>query len=98
MKILNDLNKVGNQKIVFESNSIRNLVNECNRIFHVIGKMKHVTIRLSIDKSVTPNGQEQKSILSYHRDKVDAELNRVLEGPGLQSQGKIKRITFTGCS
>ena len=60
---------MGDQKKIFEPHPFINLVNEYKSIFHVIETMQDVKIRLSIEKSLTPSAQEQRSVPSYYHER-----------------------------
>jgi hypothetical protein len=75
------LNQVKQQPLGHE-----HLVQQYSHIFHGIGKMKDVEVKLHIDETVTPIAQRARRIPFHLRKKVEQELDN------LESQGIIEKV------
>ena len=63
-------------------NEVDKLIREFDEIFHGIGKMKGVKVKLHIDKTVAPVAQRHRRVPFHWREKLDKELER-LEAAGV---------------
>ena len=56
------------------------ILNECESIFHGIGKMKDEKVKIVIDESITPVPQKKYRRVPLHLlDKVDNELKHIFD-------------------
>lgn len=74
---------MGVLKIINSVNTVPTVVDKLagtyDSLFHGIGKMKDVKVKLHIDKTVEPVAQKHRRIPFHLRQKVDQELSRLLE-------------------
>ena len=68
---------------------VQRVVQKYPNVFCGLGKLRHQTVELLVDKDVKPVTQRQRRILFHLRAKVDTELSR------LQDEDIIKRIPDT---
>ena len=59
-----------------ENKSAESLLNEYDDLFHGIGKMKDLKVKLDVDKNVRPVAQKHRRVPFHLRDKLEAELQR----------------------
>ena len=78
-KILNSFanEKEVNSNNTRKTNSVSDVLNKYESIFHGIGKMKDVKVKLATDESITQVAQKHLRVSFYLRDKVDNELKRL---------------------
>ena len=86
------LNSIAHEKEVNSNNtrktsSVSDVLNKYESIFHGIGKMKDVKVKLATDESVTQVAQKHLRVSFYLRDKVDNEFKR-LSDAGIIEQVK----------
>ena len=60
-----------------ENKSVESLLNEYDDLFHGIGKMKDLKVKLDVDKNVRPVAQKHRIVPFHLRDKLEAELQRL---------------------
>ena len=77
-KIVNSVS-CKDESVEGSSESVDNILNEYEDIFHGIGKLKNVQVKLHIDKSVKPVAQKHRRVPFHLRSKVDEELDRLLK-------------------
>ena len=78
--ILNIVNSVSSAKEEISSKeSVDAILDEYEDIFHGIGKLKDVKVKLHIDESVKPVAQKHRRVPFHLRSKVDDELDRLLK-------------------
>ena len=73
LKIVNNIN---------QNNKVDSLIKEFDDLFHGIGKMKDLKVKLHIDPSVKPVAQKHRRIPFNVREKLEKELER-LERAGI---------------
>ena len=56
---------------------MESLLNEYDDLFHGIGKMKDLKVKLDVDKNVRPVAQKHRRLPFHLRDKLEAELQRL---------------------
>ena len=60
-----------------ENKSVESLLNEYDDLFHGIGKMKDLKVKLDVDNIVRPVAQKHRRVPFHLRDKLEAELQRL---------------------
>ena len=73
--ILKIVNSVASSK----DGSVHDIINRYDSIFHGIGKLNGVQVKLHIDESVKPVAQKHRHVPFHLREKVDQELKRLFE-------------------
>ena len=69
-----------------DNKSVESLLNEYDDLFHGIGKMKDLKVKLDVDKNVRPVAQKHRRVPFHLRDKLEAELQR------LEAANVIERV------
>ena len=92
--ILKILHSIANKKNVnsnnaIETNLVSDILNEYESIFHGIGKMKDVKVKLANDESITLVAQKHRCIPVHLPDKVDNEFKRLFDA------GIIEPVNYT---
>ena len=65
---------------------IKDLVKEFDEVFHGIGKMKGVKVKLHVDPDVKPVAQKHRRVPFHLREKLEKELER------LEQAGIIEKV------
>ena len=68
---------------------LQKLIKNNDDLFHGIGKLKEVKVKLHVDQNVKPVAQKHRRVPFHLRDKVEAEITR------LEEAGVIERVDST---
>ena len=62
-----------------ETNSVSDILSECESIFHDIVKMKGEKVKIAVDESITPVAQKKSRRVPLHLHDIDNELKHIFD-------------------
>ena len=87
--VIKIINKIKEKvKEVCPDGKIQSLVEEYDDIFHGIGKLKDVEIKLHVDESIKPKAQRHRRVPFHLRQKVEDEIHRLKEADVIEKVNK----------